>query len=68
MKKLKLALAAGVISASLASCGSAVKSIGHQGKFNPCFFSDKKGTIRPYESNKDRVTEHYHFRNSLEQK
>jgi hypothetical protein len=68
MNKLKLIFTAAVISIGFASCGSAVKSIGHQGKFNPCFFSDKKGTIRPYESNKDRVTEHYHFRNSLEQK
>jgi hypothetical protein len=68
MNKLTLAFVAVVISAGLASCGSAVKSIGHQGKFSPCFFSDEKGTIRPYQANKDRVTEHYHFRNALEQK
>jgi hypothetical protein len=68
MNKLKLAFTAVVISASLASCSSTVKSIGHQGKFNPCFFSDDKGTIRPYQTNEDRVTEHYHFRNALEQK
>ncbi len=68
MNKLKFVLAAVVISAGLASCGSAVKSLGHQGKFNPCFFSDDKGAIRPYQSNEDRVTEHYHFRNALEQK
>jgi len=68
MNKLKLVFAAAVISTGLASCSSTTKSLGHQGKFNPCFFSDKKGTIRPYQSNKDRVTEHYHFRNALEQK
>jgi len=68
MNKLKLALAATVISIGLASCGSSVKSISHQGKFNPCFFSDQKGTIRPYQSEEDRVTEHYHFRNALKQK
>ena len=68
MNKLKLLFAAFAISAGLASCSSSAKSISHQGKFNPCFFSDKKGTIRPYQSNEDRVTEHYHFRNALEKK
>ena len=68
MNKLKFFLAAVVISAGLASCSSSVKSLSHQGKFNPCFFSDDKGAIRPYQTNEDRVTEHYHFRNALEQK
>jgi hypothetical protein len=68
MNKLKLALAAVVISTGFASCSSTTKSLGHQGKFNPCFFSDKKGTIRPYQSNDDRVTERYHFRNPIEKK
>lgn len=68
MNKLKLALAAVVISTGLASCSSTTTSLGHQGKFNPCFFSDKKGTIRPYQSNEDRVTERYHFRNPIEKK
>ena len=68
MNKLKLTLAAVVMSAGLASCSSTTESLGHQGKFNPCFFSDKKGTIRPYQSNEDRVTEHFHFRNALNQK
>ena len=68
MSKLKFALAAVVISAGLASCSSSVKSLSHQGTKSPCFFSDKKGTIRPFQSNEERVTEHYHFRNALEQK
>jgi hypothetical protein len=68
MNKLKLLLGAIVISTGLAACSSSAKSINHQGKFNPCFFSDKKGTIRPYQSNEDRVTEHYHFRNAIEKK
>ena len=68
MNRLKLAFAAFVIAAGLASCSSATKSLRHEGKFNPCFFSDDKGTIRPYHSNEDRVTEHYHFRNPIEKK
>ncbi len=68
MNKLKLAFAVVGISTCLASCSSSVQSMSHQGRFNPCFFSDDKGAIRPYQTNKDRVTEHYHFRNALEQK
>jgi hypothetical protein len=68
MNKLKLMFGAIVISTGLVACSSSAKSISHQGKFNPCFFSDEKGTIRPYQSNEDRVTEHYHFRNAIEKK
>ena len=68
MNRLKLAVAAFVIAAGLTSCSSATKSLRHEGKFNPCFFSDDKGTIRPYHSNEDRVTEHYHFGNPIEKK
>ena len=67
MNKLKLALAGVVITAGLASCSSPVKTLSHEGKNSPCFFSDKKGTIKPYQTNKERVTEHYHFRNALSQ-
>jgi hypothetical protein len=66
MKQAKLVLAVFGISSLLVSCSSAVQSVEHQGKHNPCFFSDKKGTLRPYKTNEDRVTEHYHFRNALE--
>lgn len=67
MKTLKFVLAAFVVSAGLASCSSSTKSLRHQGKWNPCFFSDEKGTIKPYQTEKERVTEHYHFRNALSQ-
>jgi len=67
MNKLKLVLAGLTITVGLASCSSSVKSLSHQGSNNPCFFSDKKGTIKPFQTNEERVTEHYHFRNALSQ-
>jgi len=67
MNKLTISLIAVVITAGLASCSSSVKSLSHQGKKSPCYFIDKKGTIRPFQTNKERVTEHYHFRNALDQ-
>ena len=67
MKTLKIVFALFVVCTGLASCNSATKSLRHQGKKNPCFFSDEKGTIKPYQSEKERVTEHYHFRNALNQ-
>jgi hypothetical protein len=67
MNTLKFALVAIVFCSGLASCSTSVKSVSHLGKKSPCFFSDEKGTIRPFQSNEERVTEHYHFRNALSQ-